>query len=565
MGARVRPAGRARRSLPAALVAALLLTLLTPSTAWAIRFSILKENFTLNITETMFVAYHGDLGAALAVETDVMGRPTEQLRFADLLNRLNVDLTWRRFRLWTRFDTAAYLYRPKGACGPDATTPFVLRSRYCQRPFWGEKVALEYIGRNLEVTLGDFYVSFGRGMVLSIRKLDELGIDTTLRGGKLIYRDDNFGMTLVAGATNIQNVDQATGRSVDDPYDAIFGGRAEYRFADKVNLGLHGVGGFQRRISTVGTKHHDAYVMYGASIDAPRLTKWLGLYLEGAAQINRASDALRYGGAFYGAVTTYLGKVTLLFEAKYYHRYQPWHSSVPSTYVEFAPITYLQPPTAERIVTELLAPTFSVGGLRGRLDWRVNDKLQLFVSTAYFEDTAIPDQPFRFYDPFGGAEIRWQHGASHFFPSGGYRYEQDRKTGGMHQEIGHVEWDFTQLLKRGWSIESSGFVFVRREDLVTKENPDGSTSLVRWTEGTAYLALKWTPHLVLASGYEWTTRPTADRTHHFFNGSLQWNITTASSVRLFVGGNRGGLRCISGICRDFPAFSGARLEVVVRI
>ena len=67
---------------------------------------------------------------------------------------------------------------------------------------------------------------------------------------------------------------------------------------------------------------------------------------------------------------------------------------------------------------------------------------------------------------------------------------------------------------------------------------------------------------VLAGGYEWTTRPTADRTHHFFNGSVQWNVTTASSIRFFIGGNRGGLRCISGICRDFPAFSGARLEVV---
>lgn len=544
---------------------ALVAVVLSASRAEAIRFSILKEKFTLNITETMFIAYHGDLGPGLAVETDTMGRPTEQLRFADLLNRLNIDMTWRRFRLWTRFDTAAYMYKPAGACGPDAQTPFVLRSRYCQRPFWGEKVALEYLGRNVEVTLGDFYVSFGRGLTLSIRKLDELGIDTTLRGGKLIYRDENFGMTLVVGATNIQNVDQATGRTVEDPYDFIAGGRMEYRFADKVNVGIHGAGGFQRNKASGLAQERDTYFMFGASIDAPKLTRWLGVYLEGAGQQVLQADKLKNGGAMYGAITTYLGKVTLLFEAKYYKNYQPWHSSVPSTYVEFAPVAYLQPPTAERIVTELLAPIFSVGGIRGRVDWRVSPKLQLFLSTAYFEDDAIADQPFRFHDPYGGAEIRWQDGASHFFPSGGYRYEQDRKTGKMHQEIGHVEWDFTQILKRGWSVESQGFVFIRREDLVTVANPDGTTRLARWTEGTAYLALKWTPHLVLATGYEWTTRPTADRTHHFFNGSVQWNVTTASSIRLFVGGNRGGLRCISGICRDFPAFSGARLEVVVRL
>ena len=36
-------------------------------------------------------------------------------------------------------------------------------------------------------------------------------------------------------------------------------------------------------------------------------------------------------------------------------------------------------------------------------------------------------------------------------------------------------------------------------------------------------------------------------------------------IRVFVGGTRGGLKCISGVCRDFPAFTGGRLEVVVRL
>ncbi len=456
--------------------------------------------------------------------------------------------------------------RPDGACGPDASTPFVLRSRFCQKPFWGEKVALEYTGRNLEATLGDFYASFGRGIVLSIRKLDELGIDTTLRGGKLVYRNGEFGMILVAGATNIQNVDQATGRSVDDPNDFVAGGRVEYRIADKVNLGLHVTGGMPARSEApVEPRRRDSYLMYGGTIDAPKLTRWLALYLEGAGQLTSKSDQRSSGVALYGTLTGYFGAATVLLEAKYYKDYQPWHSSVPTSYVEFAPISYIQPPTAERIVTELVAPIFSVGGARARVDWRVSPRLQLFASTAYFEDDSLATQVFRFHDPYGGAELRWQNGSSHFFPSGGFRYEQDHATGAMHQEIGHVEWDFTQHLPRGLSIESQGFVLIRREDLVTAQTSDGATYHPRWTEGTAYLALKWTPHLVAAAGYEWTTRPSPDRTHHYFNGSLQWNITTASSLRVFVGGNRGGLRCISGICRDFPAFSGARLELVVRL
>ena len=46
---------------------------------------------------------------------------------------------------------------------------------------------------------------------------------------------------------------------------------------------------------------------------------------------------------------------------------------------------------------------------------------------------------------------------------------------------------------------------------------------------------------------------------------MQWNITTASSIVVCAGGERGGLKCISGVCRDFPAFTGARLELVLRL
>ena len=42
------------------------------------------------------------------------------------------------------------------------------------------------------------------------------------------------------------------------------------------------------------------------------------------------------------------------------------------------------------------------------------------------------------------------------------RIDEERRG---QQEIGHVEWDFTQHLPRGLSLESQGFVLVRREGL----------------------------------------------------------------------------------------------------
>jgi hypothetical protein len=35
-------------------------------------------------------------------------------------------------------------------------------------------------------------------------------------------------------------------------------------------------------------------------------------------------------------------------------------------------------------------------------------------------------------------------------------------------------------------------------------------------------------------------------------------------VRAVAGSQRGGIKCVAGICREYPAFTGVRAEVVTR-
>ena len=63
-------------------------------------------------------------------------------------------------------------------------------------------------------------------------------------------------------------------------------------------------------------------------------------------------------------------------------------------------------------------------------------------------------------------------------------------------------------------------------------------------------------------GFEYTTLRGQPRT--YVNGAASYKVTSSSNVRLFVGEQRGAFRCASGICRFFPAFEGARLELTLR-
>ncbi len=565
------------------LLFALAITLGVSVPAQAIDIPVGNEKLRLDITQSTYWSYHGDFGYLIS-QTDRQGKPLD-VSFYDFINRINVDLSWRKFRLATRFDSAVYFDTPQGSCGPSASTPSLIRSRFCQNYLYPEKLALEYTDRVMEATLGDFYVSFGRGLVLSIRKLDELGIDTTLRGAKWIYHQDNVAATLVVGlparvfgGTNIQNVDEATGRYASDPFDFIAGGRVEYRIAHRVTVGFHEAGGIQNNNQTSSQTNKDNYFMYGGTIDAPRLTSWLGLYLEGAGQSVEQIDRRQTGYALYGAATGYFGPAALLIEGKHYDNYQRWKSSVDGSLAEFAPVAYNQPPTAERLVTEIVSPIYDVSGARARLDYRLKKWALIYLSYAYFYDrgTSFDEKnPLQYHDPYVGAEFRWNDGSSHFFPSGGYRIErcgfhtesceQTSPAGGEFQHVGHVEWDAAQKLPHGVSVEAQGFALFRRGDNVTNTLANGLVGYPSWTEGDAYFAVKWTPYLVGSVGYEWSTRPSPKINQNYVNGALQWNITTASSIRVFVGGTRGGLKCISGICRDFPAFTGGKLEIVFRL
>jgi hypothetical protein len=64
-------------------------------------------------------------------------------------------------------------------------------------------------------------------------------------------------------------------------------------------------------------------------------------------------------------------------------------------------------------------------------------------------------------------------------------------------------------------------------------------------------------------GYD-TSDPSDEVRRLFVAGILAWEPTDAITLRSTVGSQRGGLKCVAGVCRDFPEFSGARLEIVGR-
>jgi hypothetical protein len=556
------------------------------------------------------------------------------------LNRLNLVLGWKKFTLGARIDSSLYALRPEDRS--TSTDPSVQRAlasdgstRY-RDAIYPAKLWLTYRDEGIEVTAGDSYVQFGRGLTLSLRKVDELGVDTTLFGGKITAQKDPFAVTLIAGLANPARVDEPTGRAlfpsneiaasrgfagvptqplfgsdrligfdiqagrgtaiiasthavrltkcapyryddngniIQDPLDAPFGTCDEPSRSTWMSSLPNGLGPVLANTETTNA---------GQSIEVPSLWGHGNFYVEGAIQQRRAAtptEANTQGNALYASLVTTGGPVSNTLEIKSYRNFYPLAGAVNvSKAAAFSNIAYSIPPTTEPIISDTMFGFFNVcvTGGRDRFDYRFTPTFLGYATFGYWEtkseiygggcdrmgrSTADDKSGTTNHvkDASLGVEARFDNDKSVLFANINGRHDITETDLPYYRELA-VQYSFTKYIAGPYSFELSGRHRYRVQD---HENIRGSDFKGEpWWQGEHQNALKIAPKWVLSQGFEYTTLvglPT-----YYVNGGILYRFTSESNIRVYAGQNRGGLRCVSGICRVFPAFSGARVELTLR-
>jgi hypothetical protein len=370
----------------------------------------------LDATETSIVAQHFQARTPPGLQAPP---PTtfEDSGWFGWVNRLNAALRWGRWTAGLRLDSAVYALRPVDqslsaypANPNDPNAQATVRpqivldneSRF-QNSIYPAKLWATYTAPGVEVTAGDAYVQFGRGLTLSMRKVDELGIDTTVRGGKVQITRDPFAVTAVAGFANPSRVDEATGRALwvtdnlapGDVAQATFGSDRVVGLDMQVGRGLpvtlstHFV-----RFTRCAPYHYDAngnietsfaadpatvtfgtcdpsdtdtwlrslnpvprglqakdITMAGESLEVPSLWGHGTLYVEAAVQQREddipGQNTNLNGNALYAALSFDVGKASTTLEVKSNRNFYTVAASVGQRAPEFAIVAYSFLPPAE--------------------------------------------------------------------------------------------------------------------------------------------------------------------------------------------------------------------------
>lgn len=459
--------------------------------------------------------------------------------------------------------------------------------REFERPLWGEglegphpnwwfgieKLWLQGQQGGLSWTVGDTYAAFGKGLALNVVKNTDIDVDTSLRGVHATLVASDVELRFVEAVANPQQMrleNPNVAMQADLPH-AVHGLRADWY--GRAHLGAHGVVyQFAREVDPLGSPT----VAWRSGLDAAVAGVSAEVASVGPLDLAAEADWVAYGapevpeasgGAVYASATAYPGRSSLLLEGKYYKNTEYLNQFSGLQGYEMAAGPSLE---YERAITEDSSATLNsndVGGARARLDMNFGTEAEVvspYVSVLALRDADLGgvhfnDTPETVLHGVGG--ITWIKGDLHLLANAGYRMDarDDAPAANAGDTTIHADVSFTLPVTHNLALELAPNVLRYHWG----ENPVQQTD---YTDISNTLAVKvgasWIVLLYTDFSDNELVNSTGNLSENVYGAAeVQWQPTSAITMKVFYGAYRSGIRCAGGQCRTLPGFSGARASL----
>jgi hypothetical protein len=454
---------------------------------------------------------------------------------------------------------------------------------YLQADLRVERLALRWRPTSAwTVEAGDAQLVFGRGVALSFRRVDLLGVDNALRGGHVRYAGRLYEARVHAGVANPQNQDPLTLAILDEPDDVVLAGSVGARSEGGTSVTLQGVRvDFADDALSVATDR--AVTVGGVVVDAPALGQWS---LVADAQVMRRTELLpgrpeiaRTGRALYGAAQYQSDRFTFLLEMKDYSDFLV----APSVDEGQPQRIYNAPPNLEYDGPQRLRAIGNQRGFAVRTDYAFLPGPWSFTAASSFYGLNEEEAE----SPFDGVWVThsWlralrravytDRGTWSLQADAGARFELlARETGGL--PPGALDrWTLHGLIEWTWATGPHAWDVVvdhrhERERVIRDERRDFQVGGVNLTYSyglpfAASLGMRWTDF------QEGVIDLRQEASYNVLGGlwypslEVRWTFAPGTFLSFFAGQTPGGRVCSGGVCRDVPPYEGINVQFVGRI
>ncbi len=481
-----------------------------------------------------------DLPSGLSISNQMKYSYDNDLKREIFENWFNADYRYGIFKAGIRFDIFQ----------PNDPNPAISRGKekYADIAFKYLTVSLGKRKKGLDITAGNFYSVFGRGLIVKIFENRNIRVDNNLLGAKFYGRYKGFYLTAFSGMPESADAVRK---------DILHAADLEFRGIRKTKLGVSYA---SNRPYLDGIATTDLFSARGSAS-----FKNFNLYGEYGVKMN--SDVEReinrdiIGRGAYANLNFYFGSFSFSGEYKYYDNFK--FTSYDGT------VIYNTPPSTTQDYSYILL---------NRHPHALNQDNEQGgqIALNYVFD--------RTFDIKGNYGVTKTLDANSFYQIiRGTNVEVRTQLTEAYLQI-HKEWDdFMTIVAFGYSKELSANTENYTPIFEGRYYLDEMNSIravwehqqvtVLSTDEKYYddvLTLEWlrSPNLVISFVGEMQTKePTAGNLEREFwgFGMITYNIFNGSELSLLIGSRHAGNICVGGVCRYEPEFKGIELKMTNRI
>lgn len=403
------------------------------------------------------------------------------------------------------------------------------------KPLLLDKKTLMGSWENWEIQLGDSHQEFGRGIALALFNNPVFGVDNTLEGGALKFRNSSFELSGFGGRVNALRAPVAI-NPVDTLMEGrevrLLGGSVSGNLSDQTKLTAHY---HLTENEPIGKPINKKYQTLGLAFDSRDLIPGVETYLESNVMDWEASTSpkkpTQKKPRAYASFAS-LSYSDLAFKSKLEFK----------DYRNFF-YDFQRPPTLEEdfvLATNNSDVTAGKMGVEGRF----GEERTTVLGTSYL--TGVDRElDARIHHPLLYSKFKISSGIDMEL-KGGYRWSPEKNN------LAHASLKTKVKTTKGQYIELE----LRRQNL---NQAISSPIPIRTERNVAIATYTFSEKFNMGLGYEYMPTNPSELGNHFVNGSATYK-TGLLTARGFVGQTSGGTQCSSGVCRQVPPYTGAYLE-----
>ncbi len=446
------------------------------------------------------------------------------------------------------------------------------------------KLYFNYSNNGINVTAGDFYGSFGRGLVFGLKESKADFFDSKITGGKFEYCGELFGLKALGGKSYFKYINDfdPAAQTVDEMDNSIVGGEisipvSSYMNFDElsVNIGLSylylksdyadelqylydemfieetNIGGFSTEIIWSDWEFFNEYAVK-VTERTPDQTGWAN-YTSVSYAVKGFSAGVEYKDYYkYGANPNDPGS-----------GFTPYQNAPELTIVHSSHLLNTHPHEVN--------PNDEIG-LKLNAVWQMNEQLDISgifaVSSKHNEDNIMPEFGEE-YLPYKDAWIGSNFVQENYAITAGAGYFIDTPINkGLNQQIipgeennpdAYYDERLTVMGECSFNIDSESKIAVCGEyQKVTNEYLDED-----YNDIYASAEYSYSPYGYISVSMIKTTEEVAEDAPDMWLGlETGINIMDNHKLELFYGRERAGVKCSGGTCRQVPEFDGFRMTLV---